>query len=771
MTDHQYTDAPKPGNPKGSWFKAWGDKGWGRHMVPLANGGKAPRSEFGWQDKVYTEQELSKADGLGRNLGIATGRRGQREYSLIAIDIEATKHADNIVEKVLAHFGDETILPIRHRAGSSSSGFFVKVIDLIDGAPEIRKRVIKDGKTKLVEVLAEGQQFHVGGARDDVEGRPVLEWIPDVPYLDDVPEMERNEFEEFLQDLSNVVPGAVLTGGPNPATTGNTTGETIPLDEIRKLVALIPNDHRFDDRDAWVRMGHAIWGASEGSPEARELWLEWSDTRPQTPGEPERVWDTIREAHAGGDTLRQMAKERSPNDYARSLFEDDLEEHAKQDPLNPGTGRPSYLAREVMGEAILTEAAVAATQTLETPFSYLSASKSLKRDAPIVEGWVYRDVVHTVVAAPGVGKSFLGLMIGWAAVLGREPRTGKATSPSHAYVLMGEDAPSEVAARSRACVEHQFKLDPDDISLIDKAGTRLHIRAGTHLPLLELDQKKQALVPKITPGLRSLCDWLEMIISLRDGKPVTLVLDMMRHAYVGDDNVRWQIDALFRVVRSVMSRLAAHGVPCGVVLTHHKTKATSRSGDATFSAAGSIGIEGNSRVVSHVGTRGDDFLEITRVKTNYGRTGSREFFRKVVVPSPLGGDTVWLEPVDEQTVANAAAHAGTRIAQLSAWVEAVHRWAVANPMTHIDAGTRGPASKKAGVTRILDVLNGTPEGVSCDKKDAEDVVQFGEQEGAWKVVRLRRQGVDLASGLEVDTNWVSQTETPRDGDETPRDAD
>jgi hypothetical protein len=462
-----------------------------------------------------------------------------------------------------------------------------------------------------------------------------------------------------------------------------------------------------------------------------------------------------------------MAKEFSPGDYARHLFSDDLEEHAKQDPINPGTGSPSYLAREVMAEALMSETAIATSQVLSSPFDYFTAAKSLTRDPPIVEGWVFRDVVHTVIAAPGVGKSFLGLMIGWAAVLGRDPRTGKPVPSSHAFVLMGEDAAAEVAARSRACVEHQYHLSPDDQAAMTAAGTRVHIRAGAHLPLVELDQKKQAIVPKITPGLRNLCDWLEMVIALKDGKPVTIVLDMMRHAYVGDDNARGQIDGLFRVLRCIMSALARHGVPAGIVLTHHKTKASSRSGDSTFSAAGSIGIEGNSRMVTHVGTRGgDEFLEVSRVKTNYGRTGTREFFRKVVVPSSLGGDTLWMDPVDEAT-ATGALQASARAFQLQDMVEALHRHILANG-TVIGTGTR----IAKGSVSVRDALRATPEGASASDADARDVVDAGTRCGAWTVGRVVRGGagtagrVDVRAGLVCDETWQAPERDAAGSDET-----
>ena len=783
MSDEQYTASKSKNNPNISYFETWSKAGWGRHMIPLANGGKAPKSETGWVDHVYLEGELLKAQALGRNLGIATGRRGQRGYTLVAFDVEASKFSARVVETVLATLGEDTPLPMRTRAGSSSTGFFLRVVDPIDGAPDIRKTTIAQAgtsKTKLVELLAEGQQFHVAGTRAD-HGGVELEWPGGIPVLDAVREVTLQELEDLLQAIEKGLTddGVVLVPRrgpfvPVPATApapspSHQAPECSPQ-ELRALLDLIPNDHHFDDRDEWIKIAHALHGASNGDPEVRELWLGWCQQRDQKPGEPERVWDTIAPGtvRAGVGTIREHARRADPNGYARSLFQDDVGEHAKSDPINPGTGKPAYLAREILAEALATEVAFTGTVKSEGLGDLMARTATIKRDAPIVDDWIYRDIVHTVIAAPGVGKSLFGVHVALAAALGRDPRTNKPAPPSHVYLLMGEDSQPEVIARSRATLEHHYKIDPSDQKALNAAGTRFELRAGGHLPLLSIDPRKGTIDPIVTPGLRALADWLETVIELRDARPVTLIFDMLRHVYSGDDNSRQQVDNVWRVFKATLAALSRHGVPAGAMITHHKTKAASRSGDNAFAAAGSIGIEGNSRLVTSMETLANqEFIRATRTKTNYGTTGQETFWRKVVVPSSLGGETVYLEPTDKATALNTQP-AGTRVFQLEGMVAAAHKAMLDAPAGTVFSSGKRQRSHHKNVTHVRDLIRGTPEGASASDKDLDDILDMGVTLGAWSVGRLTRQvdgvRIDVDTGVVPCETWVMPDRDAESGD-------
>lgn len=187
-----------------------------------------------------------------------------------------------------------------------------------------------------IDILGEGRQFVAAGTH--VSGRP-YEWSDRVFDAEDgwlqFPIVEgaalRDLVDEIVAELEGIgwerVAGArnVVTTG----TAGNVTPRTPEVateHELGRWLALTPNgenDPQFEDRNDWVAMAHAIWGATSGSPRGKEIWLAWCDQRSQEPGSAERVWDTIRpgSVHAGIDWIRTKARERSPRMAAQLDFE------------------------------------------------------------------------------------------------------------------------------------------------------------------------------------------------------------------------------------------------------------------------------------------------------------------------------------------------------------------------------------------------------------------------------------------------------------------
>jgi hypothetical protein len=96
-------------------------------------------------------------------------------------------------------------------------------------------------------------------------------------------------------------------------------------DALTTLLDLLPNN---DDvpRDYYVRVAHAVRGASDGTDfktEAKDAFLRWADRYPYSdPAEDERTYDTVRETHRGWPHL--MADLRAANPAAGHLLTDRL---------------------------------------------------------------------------------------------------------------------------------------------------------------------------------------------------------------------------------------------------------------------------------------------------------------------------------------------------------------------------------------------------------------------------------------------------------------
>ena len=100
------------------------------------------------------------------------------------------------------------------------------------------------------------------------------------------------------------------------------SGETCSVETLKKMLGLLPNDKMFDARSApgepsWLSMGAAIRNITGGSDEGLELWLDWCNQRPQDPGAPEALWESVYEPKASAATLRKWIEAKYGGKYSR----------------------------------------------------------------------------------------------------------------------------------------------------------------------------------------------------------------------------------------------------------------------------------------------------------------------------------------------------------------------------------------------------------------------------------------------------------------------
>lgn len=745
--------------------------GYAEALVPLHPGDKRPIGK-NW-GRTWTRSALDAHAQTGCNWGIQTGK-----YP--AFDVEGTEWAGILFDLVLEEFTTPSIW--RNRTGSDSTLTLVRLDDPF--GMTIRKMSIverlSDGTTrKLFELLGEGQQAMVSGVHpsgDEVfwgvsrtcpMGASDLEgW--DVERLQGLVEklhrnLKNRGLDVHVTGLRDVDDGTVLS---DP--------EECSIDELTSLLAHMPNDGAHYDWDEWVKFGHAIKKASGGSSEGYDAWLEWSAQHPRFDEDTTRQrWDgfSLPDIRAGVGTIREEAKRRDPQGLAKGLMDEidapEIDTKSKRT-VNPLTGEPRWLAKKIMSRAVkLARSQGVTSRALVSLREFTKRIETEKRRPDIIPGVARPDTVTGIIGAPGAAKSLLSLHYAICASLGVDPRdANKTTPPAIVLANFAEDDDLAVSARARATMDH-FLAGVSHDGLLEFV-------CGTSWQVVDLDETKKNFAvhgtadASIPFGLHELCDLLEAIIAEHVSMPgpdVVLIFDMMRNGFNGDENQRWAVDLLHRVWKAIMLEVRDAGGPSvAIVFTHHMNKSAARKGGGSggFNSAGSIGIEGNARLIleltrSNPDDEQDPYIIATATKDNYGQTGRREAWEKVVVSSPDGGTSVWMKPLDRLPTQGGLDPFTIGDAVQDLWNALMDNRRTSGPVPVIPK-KRGRVG--AGCVHIRDIARG-PDGTSVMSEEGlHAVLQEGVRVGAWRVGRVQDGSVDTEVGVNVSEGWgvVSRTD-------------
>lgn len=738
----------KPEDDKGqntNKAQIWIDNGFSGHLLTLEPGSKATHQKA-WNSTTEPDIDLVTGWDSGRNLGLKTGK-------FPAFDIEDGPHAGAVTNILLSFFGHD--YPLRSRPGSASRGMIVR---LADGETWASHSVRTAAGELVLEVSGANRQLHVEGFRAD-KG-VTLQWTKQ-PVAADLQEVTAARLSSVIASvrdyLDRVGAGSNINAGAAPRLSGADKDVTAGAEEVAWIMSHIPNDERFDDRETWIRMAHALKGAvgEDGLGE----WLAWCGQRAQNE-DCTRVWEGVHKPDTiGRGQLWKWALEKFPRCELEWDFRNSVVDEEAKAPVNTLTGADRWLAKEVMRAAVAEDKSLASARTsLGTWADFEKRGAGLSKPQALVPGFAWPGLVHGVIAAPGVGKSLWALHCLTAAAYGVTPRDKTVgISTPHIVGLFGEDSAAVLWERAAAVRDHFLGQPP-----AGGGGRTFELVQNKPLELVELDEKTRKIARKITSGLHWLCDTLERIAMSEDKAPVVLVFDMMRHTFFGTENERWQIDALFRVWKAIMSVYEDRtGRQVGIVFTHHMTKTASRAGGQDgFASAGSIGIEGNARVITQmrpVGVTGQH-IELRLAKTNYGVTGLREFFRKDSVSSIYPGETsVVLVPVSEQDALYG--NSAQRDFQIESAVAALHKWMIGAGAGQVVSHGKRTA---AGTVSIVAALSAA--GVQAwDERDNEDFVRTGVDRGALERDRsVDTKGAKCRTVLGAVRGWTAPEapETP-----------
>lgn len=740
--------------------------GWGDALVPLHVGTKRPIGD-NWR-RVWTKAALDVKAAQGCNWGVQTS-----EYP--ALDVEGTEWAGNVrawISSFLAAGGGPGTLEWRHREGSESTLCLTRLKDPF-GLTLKKMSIVErrgDGTTrKLFELLADGQQAHVSGVHpegmvvrwgsggDYVPPQPNALPVVDVDMLQDLMEGLHRYLREDLGLDVHVTGLRDLDLDPDKMP----DPEECSVEELSTLLAHMPNSEGHYDWDEWVKYGHAIKKASGGSPEGYDAWVSWSAQHPLYDEELTRErWEgfDLPNIRAGVGTIREEAKRRDPQGLAKSIMDElpEVEDPKRAAKVNPLTGEKRYLWKDVQQTARATADSTGVSLdgfTSWGDFERLALSAKMPED--IIPGFIRPNVVHGVSGAPGANKSTLMLHYALCGIWGLDPLDAQRVAhPVIVIANFGED--SDVVVQARALAIRQ-----NYASHVSTLRGTFRFISGRPLEIANLDPRTNKITPEPTMGLVALCDYLELIIKEHrevPGPDVAIMQDMLKHAVSGDENLRWVIDAVFSVWRAIMICVPKHGGPLvGFAFSHHMTKTASRGGGSSsgFNSAGSIGIEGNSRMMTEVSKLNDDpasaYIKARVVKDNYGQGGRVQWWERMQVSSPLGGTSIWVRPTEDPTGGGAMDPY-----ELEAMVAALH-----DALTGEAQGQDRPvvANKNGkvadGCVHVWDLVRGEDgERVMGTRDMLDTVLKAGEERGAWVVRRTERWGVEVARGVIVSDGWA-----------------
>lgn len=262
-----------------------------------------------WQTHEVVEGELDAWQDWGAGVGL-------RCHDVVAIDIDVMHEAlaDLIEMEALTHLG---IAPSRvGRAPKRLLLYRQSTPGEVASKRRLAFRDWADGE-HMVEVLGAVQQFVVDGLHPVTGKRYTWNEHPAEIGLDGLTEVSVEEVDTFLAAVADALPvydctvGRVESGGTRADSRPSETLVTQDIDLLQRVVAGIPNDES-RSREFFVSMAHAIHAAAGADLDwGREVFLDWAARWPegQREGEPERVYDSVRESTIGIAWLMDRARE------------------------------------------------------------------------------------------------------------------------------------------------------------------------------------------------------------------------------------------------------------------------------------------------------------------------------------------------------------------------------------------------------------------------------------------------------------------------------
>lgn len=305
---------------------------------------------------------------------------------------------------------------------------------------------------------------------------------------------------------------------------------------------------RSDDRELWVRMGHALKPLGEVG---RGLFMDWSATSVEKfdAADAADKWDSFTPNRTGYQAVFAEAQRQgwlNPRSHTADTFIGDLS--GFQWSGNDEGTRDLDLAQEWKFVAL---------DSLDSPHDELPH---------VIDLWVPRGEVTLLAGHGGSGKSYVALIAAVHVALGR-PLGALTTTRENVLFFSAEDGGPVLRQRlSRIC--RAYQIDPNELE------GRLHLIDASDIdPALHREQKQNVAGRRRTITETPLLDALAAVVE--DLNAGLVVVDNASDTYDDDEIKRARVRTF---VRSLRQRLARPGR--AVILLAHVSKSSATAGKA-----------------------------------------------------------------------------------------------------------------------------------------------------------------------------------------------
>lgn len=319
---------------EGGFFRSHGPQlvSLGYDPVPIKPGTKRPATKD-WVERGFGDEKTLRRAFPGHGLGVKTGRPNSEGHAVIGVDIDVRDPA--IVEPMVAWCRDN-VGAVPMRIGLAPKALLVFRTNKPFGKKRSHTFRSPDAREHAVEVLGKGQQF-LAYAIHPVTERPYT-WpgaeLADTP-ITQLPEITEQQALDFIAFFESIVPPdwepITRESIRRDAGKDHNTSKTprAPIWELRVALAAIPIPPS-DPRDEWIKIGMALYHATEGSTEGLALWGERSSKGEKyEAGEPERLWKGFARQPGGrylsAATLFGMADKVDPSWRGRAREQERVE--------------------------------------------------------------------------------------------------------------------------------------------------------------------------------------------------------------------------------------------------------------------------------------------------------------------------------------------------------------------------------------------------------------------------------------------------------------
>lgn len=500
-----------------------------------------------WTSKVTTIDEVETWSRNDR-LGICLQTRLCKVFD---VDVEDDALADQIkrmLRPLLAELADVPLnrVPLRFRKNSSKFALIVRCDAVMP------KRVIELGGANKIEFLGNGQQAVIAGTHPSGSR---IEWDGN---LTEAPSLTTDQIDAVWRVLVNKFGLVTSTVSATDVLPAHPMIEA-ELRSLEEALAVIPSD----DRDLWIRMGHALKTLGEA---AKPIWYRWSaQSAKYNSRDADRVWASFQPDRIGFDAVFAEARRRGWT----------------------GTSLPNQ-------------------QQTSDPVAI--DIKSLPKIPPavpfIIPGWLPANVVTLFSAHGGAGKSFISLYVAICVAAGRDPfRIGQAMMRKRVIVYSAEDDLIALQGRLRRYLDF-LCINPSELE-----GWLLTLDAtACDNVLFKSERDRCATTARF--------EWLAAKVQTYEAELV--IFDNASDALDANENDRTAVRQFFSALRRLETT---------VLLLSHVDAASSMAKPRDAKGYSGSTAWNNSARSRWFLTRDETGLTMTQPKVNYARAGSQTTFQ------------------------------------------------------------------------------------------------------------------------------------------------